>query len=316
MAPSLKSHYRFICGAFVISAVLLSQPWARASGDLAKSATNGPARTIQIPGIENAFRAADRIYSGSQPESDEAYAAIAKLGVKTIVSVDGSKPDVEAAHRHGLRYVHLPFGYDGVPTSRVVELAKVSAEAGPFFVHCHHGKHRGPAAVAIMCLAKEEWTREEAVEWLHEAGTAVDYPGLYRAAREYSRPSKEQLAAVKELPEVAITPALVDTMVTIDALLDRLKLSQQAGWKTPPGHADVSPAHEAIMLWEQFKEVARTEKTAKRPADFRAKLTEAEQAADALRKLLGDSKDAVAIDAAFKRSTQSCGACHKKYRNE
>jgi len=280
-------------------------------------ATNAMFQRVEIPGIHNAFRATVRVYSGSQPEGDEAFAELAKLGVKTIVSVDGSKPDVEAARKHGLRYLHLPYGYDGVPTNRVIELAKLAAEvSGPFFVHCHHGKHRGPAAVAIMCETTEGWSPEKAVTWLREAGTAPDYPGLYRAAREFTAPTKAQLAAVKELPEVALTSSLVEAMVAIDAHFDALKKSQTAGWKTPPGHADISPPHEATILWEQFREMARTDDTKKRPHDYRAKLADAERGSDSLRKLLEDSADHAAIDASFKLVTQSCAACHKKYRNQ
>ena len=288
-----------------------------ADGGLSRVDTNAVVQPIEIPGVHNAFRATERIYSGSQPEGDEAFAAIAKLGVKTLVSVDGTKPDVEAARKHGLRYVHLPIGYDGVPTNRVAELAKLTAEmGGPFFVHCHHGQHRGPAAVAVMCEASEGWTPNQAVTWLREAGTATDYSGLYRAAQEFRAPTKAQLAAVRELPEVARTSSLVEAMVAIDAHFDHLKESQKAGWKIPPGHADISPPHEATMLWEQFREIARTEDTAKRSDDYRIKLAEAEQIANSLRKLLREPSDHAAIDAAFKRAGQTCSACHQKYRNE
>ena len=275
----------------------------RAADAIPAATTNTVARPIEIPGVHNAFRAAEKIYSGSQPEGDEAFAAIAKLGVKTVISVDGSKPDVEAARKHGLKYVHLPYGYDGVPTHRVAELAKVaSSGGGPFFVHCHHGKHRGPAAIAVMCLANEDWTTNRAVAWLREAGTSADYPGLYRAAREFRKPTPTELAAVNELLEVAKSSSLVEAMVAIDEHFDALKLSQKAGWKTPPGHADISPAHEATMLWEQFREIARTDDTTKREKDYRIKLSEAEQLAEMLRKLLREPVDKSALDVAFKQS--------------
>jgi len=303
-----------IASVFFATMAVLASPSLCAED---RAATNSAAQRIELPGIHNAFRVTDRIFSGSQPEKDEAFAALAKLGVKTIVSVDGSKPDVEAARKHDLRYIHLPYGYDGVPTNRVVELAKLAAEvSGPFFVHCHHGKHRGPAAVAIMCETAEGWTPEKAVAWLREAGTAPDYPGLYRAASEFTVPTKAQLAAVKELPEIASTSSLVDAMVAIDAHFDALKKSQAAGWKTPPGHADISPPHEATILWEYFREMARTDDTKERPEDYRGKLAYAERAADSLRKLLKDSADHAAIDGSFKLVTQSCAACHKNHRNQ
>lgn len=280
-------------------------------------ATNRVAQAIEITGVHNAFRASTNIYSGSQPEGEETFAALARLGVKTIISVDGSKPDVATARKHGLRYIHLPYGYDGVPTNRVVELTKaVTTEPGPFFVHCHHGKHRGPVAVALMCLASEGWTTNRAVDWLREAGTASDYPGLYRAAREFKPPTAAEIAAIKELPEVAQSSSLVEAMVAIDAHFDALKLSQKAGWKTPPGHADISPAHEATLLWEQLRELNRLDDTIKRPADYRIELSKAEQAAEALRKLLREPATPSTIDNAFKSVSQSCVTCHKKYRNE
>lgn len=272
---------------------------------------------IEIPGVHNAFRVTDKVYSGSQPEGDEAFAALVKLGVKTIISVDGSKPDLATARKYGLRYIHLPFGYDGVPTNRIAELAKAAGtQPGPLFVHCHHGLHRGPTAVAIICEATAEWSTNRAAAWMLEAGTAADYTGLYRSAITFHKPTLAQLEAIKDLPEVAKTSSLVETMVTIDGHFSLLKQSQKAGWKPPPGHADIAPSHEATLLWEQFREIARTDDTAKRTDDYRAKLTEAEQVTDSLRKRLREPADSAAIDATFKKAGQSCAGCHKQYRNQ
>jgi protein tyrosine phosphatase (PTP) superfamily phosphohydrolase (DUF442 family) len=280
--------------------------------------TNGAAfARIEIRGIQNAFHVTDRVYSGSQPEGDEAFGALARLGVKTIITVDGSKPDVEAARKHGLRYIHLPFGYDGVPTNRVAELAKAAgSQSGTIFVHCHHGMHRGPTAVAIICEATANWTTNRAEAWMREAGTAADYAGLYRSAATFRKPTLAQLDAVHDLPEVAMTSSLVDAMVAIDGHFSALKESQKAGWQAPPGHADISPAHEAIMLLEQFREIKRTENTFKRPADFRAKLSETEKAAESLHEALRETSNTAMSEAAFKQVGTSCAACHQRYRNE
>ena len=310
--------HAFALIAFLAAVVLSSStPDVRAADEVASHNANSAATPLEIPGIHNAFRATDKIYSGSQPEGDAAFAALAKLGVKTIVSVDGSKPDVEAARKHGLRYVHLPIGYDGIPTNRLVELVKLSITGqGPFFVHCHHGLHRGPAAVAVMCEASQGWSVEKAGEWLRQAGTSPDYPGLYRAAAQFKPPSSEELAAVKAFPEVTQPSNLVDAMVKIDELHTHLKLVQKAGWKVPPGHADISPAHEATMLWEQLKELARLPDSAERSADYRARVANAEKAVDALRTQLRDPQNVALLETNFKNVTDSCAACHKKYRNE
>jgi hypothetical protein len=167
-----------------------------------------------------------------------------------------------------------------------------------------------------MCLATAGWTTNRAEAWLHQAGTAEDYPGLYRAAREFKPPTDAQLAAVTELPEVARISSLVDTMVVIDGLHDWLEKSQKAGWKSPPRQADISPAHEGTILWEEFREMARTPDSTHRPPDFRRELADAEQAAARLRNLMTSHAPAEVLDAAFKQVTQSCTACHKAYRNQ
>ena len=108
---------------------------------------------VEATSIHNVFRVSDRIYSGSSPDGEAGFAELEQLGVKTIISVDGAKPDVESARKHGLIYVHLPFGYDGIPREKLVALAQAADMlSGPFYIHCHHGKHRGPAAVAAIQL--------------------------------------------------------------------------------------------------------------------------------------------------------------------
>ena len=268
------------------------------------------ATPLTATGLHNAFRVTDRLLSGSQPAGDAAFAELARLGVKTIVSVDGAKPDVAAARKHGLRYVHLPIGYDGVPAERIAQLVRAAAlPDGRIFVHCHHGKHRGPAAVAVMCAATAGWSPARAEAWLRQAGTADEYAGLYRSVREFQPPSAAALARVGELPEVAKTPAVVDAMVALDECFDLLKAAQNSGWKATPANA-------ATLLWEHLRELARTDDTARRPADYRTHLADSERAAEALRRhLRATPPDPAALDAAFKTAAQSCAACHKAFRN-
>ncbi|MEM7262874.1 MAG: hypothetical protein AAF488_12855, partial [Planctomycetota bacterium] len=91
------------------------------------------------------------LYSGGEPAGEVAFAALARLGVRTVVSVDAALPNADLARRYGLETVHIPIGYDGVHADAALALTAVArTRPGPYFVHCHHGVHRGPAAVAIM----------------------------------------------------------------------------------------------------------------------------------------------------------------------
>lgn len=274
------------------------------------------------PALHNVFRMTASVLSGSQPEGDASYAWLAAQGVKTIISVDGARPDVDTARRHGLRYVHLPIGYDGLSTNRMLELAKVGASVrGPFYVHCHHGKHRGPAAAAVLCEASQGWSPTEAEAYLKKAGTSMDYPGLHRSVASFQKPDAAALEALPgTFPEAAATPSLVQAMVSLDILMERLRVSQKAGWKTPPSHPDLSPAHEAVQLWEQFRELGRLGERKEKSSSYADLLRASETAANDLRQGLttpippGDAQQ-TQVDAAFRRVSETCSACHRKHRN-
>jgi protein tyrosine phosphatase (PTP) superfamily phosphohydrolase (DUF442 family) len=270
---------------------------------------------MELPGIHNFHRATTHVFSGSQPEGEAAFAALAKLGVKTILSVDGAKPEVALAAKHGLRYVHLPIGYDGITGNRVAELAQAAAVLpGPIFVHCHHGLHRGPAAVAAICRATAGWDATQATNFMHAAGTAPEYAGLYRAVHELTMPSPAQLAAVDtNFPAVAKTTALVDAMVVIDAHFDRLKAADRAGWRSAPAASPGANAREALLLLEQLRELARSNDTKQRPEDYRVLLDESRAAAEVVNAQLAA---AASPGEAFNQLRQSCNDCHRRYRNE
>ncbi|EDY20710.1 protein tyrosine/serine phosphatase [Chthoniobacter flavus Ellin428] len=279
-----------------------------------------PGQPVETQALHNVFKLDTELYSGNAPEDDAGFRELAKLGIKTIVTVDGTKPNVALAHRYGMRYVHLPFGYDGLPQKRGVELAKavqVAEAEGPVYLHCHHGKHRAPTAAAVVCEALDGWSKEKAIDFLHQAGTAPDYAGLYRDVKAFRPPAAAELAGMRaDFPEIAKTPPMVDTMVAIDQHCDALKAAQKAGWSQVPGHPGEAPAQTAVLMWELFRELARDPETKQRGEDYLAKLAEGEKAADALRTVLADAtQDGPTRDAAFQHVTEACAVCHKAHRN-
>lgn len=282
-----------------------------------------PAKPIPAKGMENVFRVSDRLYSGSAPEGDEGFAQLQKLGIKTVISVDGSKPDAELAHKYGLHYVHLPHGYNGISPEVQAELVKAAqVSPGPIFVHCHHGKHRGPAAVAVICMANEGWSTAQGDAWLKLAGTATNYQGLYLTVEQFRPPSAATLAALPStFPEVAQVAGLVDAMVAIDEQWDHLKAIRKAEYGVPPAHPDVQPANEAVILGEHFREAQRLPEAAKRGADFVDRLKAAEAAAKEVETLLrqyaGKPTPEVRtqLDRSLDAANQSCATCHKRYRD-
>ncbi|MBI3830777.1 MAG: hypothetical protein HY291_14750, partial [Planctomycetes bacterium] len=185
--------------------------------------------------LDNAHRISEKVFAGAQPDGEPAFKALKELGIKTVISVDGATPDIETAHKYGLKYVHLPFGYDGIPPEREKEIAKAIKDLpGPIYVHCHHGMHRGPAAAAVGCVLSGQITTDEALEDLKVFGTGANYHGLWAAARDAKPMDEKELKKLKvDFKEVAPIPPLADAMVQYDELVDRLKTCKAVGWKTP-----------------------------------------------------------------------------------
>ncbi len=272
---------------------------------------------VHADGLHNVFRLSDRLLSGSSPDGDAGFAALQHLGVKTIVSVDGAVPDVAAAERHGMRYVHLPVGYDGIPRERAVALAKAVRDLpGPVYLHCHHGKHRGPAAAAVVQLCLDPaWTPERAEQWMKAAGTDPKYTGLMSLPTKLAKPTAAELdAAIGDFPQKAEVPDLTRLMVAVDERWDHLKLAKDAGWKQPPGHPDLDPPHEAVQLAELYREAARLSAVKARGPDLLMHFSEAETAANELAAALRQP-NAEAARKAFGRVQASCTACHTAHRD-
>ena len=281
------------------------------------------AAKIETPGLHNVYRLTDSLYSGSSPEGDDGFRSLQELGVKTIISVDGARPDVERARQHGLRYVHLPIGYGGVPEPQALRLARAVRDLpGPVYLHCHYGKHRGPAAAAVVqrCL-DAKCSADHALAWLRQAGTDPQYTGLYAAPLKFRTLTAEQLDRVPaEFPETAPVTALAELMVAIDARWDHLKQVRAAGWQAPPRHPDIDPAHEARQLAEGYRASGRSSEVQQRPDEFRRWLAESEAAATELEEVLRAGKrqgamDGPAAEKAFRRSSAACTRCHAKYRD-
>ncbi|NUN52531.1 MAG: cytochrome c, partial [Planctomycetaceae bacterium] len=276
-------------------------------------------REGEAAGIHNLAEVAPGILRGAQPEGDASFALLAGLGVRTILSVDGAAPDVEGAARHGIRTVHIPTEYSGVTRDqqvRIAKVAQVAAEDGGLFVHCHHGKHRGPAASGVAWMARDGVPGEAAVADMKAAGTDPNYRGLYRDVLGFRPVTAEELARVTDadLPPVARVPDLVGSMVDLDRTFERMKAVKAAGWRTPAGMPDVQPSHEARILAERFRELLRLEDAKVKAEDFRGWAAGSEKAAWELEAAL-EAGDGKAAAAALETVSVSCKDCHSKYRN-
>jgi hypothetical protein len=259
--------------------------------------------------------------------AQKGFESLARLGVKTIISVDGAKPDLALAGKYGMRYVHLPHSYDGVPEERAKELAKAVRDLeGPVYIHCHHGKHRSPAAAAVACVGAGLIGAGDALAVLITAGTSTNYRGLYKSAEQARRLDDALLDALEvEFREAVEVPPLADAMVALERTHDHVKQMAAAGWRGVPESPDLDPAHEALLLREHYTEMLRTDDLKGRPAEFQRQMRDGETAAKSLEDALVRIKDRQhpaektdlhkTADAALATVNKNCAACHEKFRD-
>jgi len=266
-------------------------------------------------GLPRYRRWSDRIGQGGQPEGDVAFRNLKALGYKTVLTVDGSIPDIEGAEKYGLTYVHVPIGYDGIPRGQALKIVKAAEMCRkPVYVHCHHGRHRGPAAAMLARMAVEGVTNETAVKGLEISGTSPKYAGLWESVREFKVPTEAELSKITTLPSSVKPEGLRGMMVDVSHRYAFLKASKMEDWKTPEDHPDVSPPHEARMLWERYREIVRLDEAKKLGKEFLRLANEGEKHATALEEALR-AKNFERAGQAYKKLKKNCDSCHADYRN-
>lgn len=310
--PDIKTSLIFTALlATVATIALLSASCTKKSLDDASGLGELMQEPVDLPGLHNVVRATSDVWSGAEPKGDEAFETLRALGVRTIVSVDGAKPDVDTARQYGMRYIHLPFGYDGVPADITLGLKAVVDEADkPIYVHCHHGKHRGPTAVAII-MRLEGIDARTADRFMHLAGTGTNYTGLWRDVASFKQPAPD--VELPTLVEVAPTGTLVVEMAKLSRVYERLQSLELNDWQPMADHPDLSAAQEALILYEMFYELHRN-RDADVPADQHARFAASVKHADAMLNALRQA-DTSAASAHLRRLDADCKSCHKAYRD-
>ncbi len=201
--------------------------------------------------LHHVYRLSENILSGAEPHGEAGLARIASYGARTVISVDGKAPDAEAAARHGLRYVHIPIQYKGIRPDELLRLAKTFRELpAPFFIHCFHGVHRGPAAAAIGRLVLDGADREQALAEMRQyCGTSGKYEGLYRVIASVPMPTAAATRAfVYDFPAAHRFGGFRQAMVGVSRHYDHLESLVKRDWVVDPEHPDLNAVSEARML--------------------------------------------------------------------
>ena len=131
--------------------------------------TYGKSKNEKFPNvkIKNFGQMDERFFRGGRPE-DQDYAALASLGVKTIIDLtDNSKAEEQpAVERAGLHYVNIPMVDKSYPSlEQINAFLKVVDDpaTGKFYVHCAGGRHRTGVMGAVYRFKYDKWNLDQAL---------------------------------------------------------------------------------------------------------------------------------------------------------
>ncbi|MBI1381993.1 MAG: hypothetical protein GC161_13010 [Planctomycetaceae bacterium] len=291
--------------------------------DFAATVPLTPSEPEEHGSLHNVFRLSENIVSGSEPHDADALRQLKEWGIRTIISVDGSEPMAEEAAALGMRYVHVPIQYKGITSDEKMRIAKTFRELeGPFYVHCFHGKHRGPAAAAVGRVVLDGIGRDRAVAEMRQyCGTAKSYEGLYQAIALQDLPDSAASAAYEfGFDPVSRPKGIVGTMVHISRAHDHLVDLAARDFAADPLHPDVDALNEAKKLLTNFRSSMMLEDIKTGPSDqvewFHSSISDSERLVAALEKFRAGNQAAKdEAKAAFASVKKTCATCHDSYRN-
>lgn len=182
--PSAKLHRRLIPG-------LLAMSLSLAAGLQAASLP-------ELQGVKNFHEVNEHVYRGAQPHG-EAFGALAKLGIRTVIDLRGEKSEEDEVHAAGMRYVRLPWsGYKAPADSQIQTVLALMNDqsAWPVFVHCKRGADRTGTAIACYRIAHDHWTNDQALDEARRFGMSSMEVAMQHFILHFAAPAPVPAAAI------------------------------------------------------------------------------------------------------------------------
>jgi protein tyrosine phosphatase (PTP) superfamily phosphohydrolase (DUF442 family) len=147
------------------------KPAAAGTSETELSAKKFAVPRNDINGLKNFAKVSDVLYRGEQPTA-EGFAALKKMGVKTVISLRAFHSDRSMLAGLGLYYNRMSIYTWDFRDEYVVNFLKLvtNPKYQPVFVHCQHGADRTGTMCAIYRTAVEGWSMSDAMSEMHNFG--------------------------------------------------------------------------------------------------------------------------------------------------
>jgi len=149
------------------------------------------ASLLDIAGVPNFHQVDEHVYRGAQPDGS-GFAALAKLGIKTVIDLRGENSEATVVQRSGMHYVRLPWsGFRAPAESQIQAVLSLLNDnsAWPVFVHCRRGADRTGTAIACYRIVHDHWTNQQALAEAKTFGMSSMEVAMQRFILRFTAPS-------------------------------------------------------------------------------------------------------------------------------
>jgi protein tyrosine/serine phosphatase len=153
-----------------------------------------------IAGVGNFHQVDEHIYRGAQPNG-QGFAALANLGIKTVIDLRGENSEQTAAERAGLHYVRMHWnGFKAPSDSEITAILALLNDSSqwPVFVHCRRGADRTGTAIACYRITHDHWSNQQALAEAKTFGMSSLEIAMQRFIMHFAAPAS--------IPTVALAP--------------------------------------------------------------------------------------------------------------
>lgn len=157
------------------------------------------AERLDRTGLPNLHRVSPALYRGAQPTAEGVH-ELARMGIRTIVSLRSLHSDRRLLAGTGLSYLRIPMQTWNPEEEDVVLFLRIAADPDrqPVFVHCQRGADRTGVAVAAWRVAVEGWTADDAVREMTRGDYGFEplWRGLVAFVRGFDREALRRAAGL------------------------------------------------------------------------------------------------------------------------
>lgn len=149
--------------------LLAFAPGCKTPEQVAATRGNGWAKKTEAKHLHNLYKVDEVLYRSEQPTT-AAMKELEQMGIKTVLNLRNIKNDPKPQDVK-LNWMHVRINTWTISYQDLVNsLREIEKAPKPVLVHCKHGSDRTGAVVAAWCLAKHNYSKDQAIEELRHGG--------------------------------------------------------------------------------------------------------------------------------------------------